>query len=340
MPLTGNLAADHFLASSGDLAVSLFYVLSGLVLTLSNRDPEGRMRRSRNAYFMARTARIYPQYLLAFLLASPFFIAVMLGKYPGTAQRLAHISGNGLAYLSLLQSWTPWTANAWNGPAWSLSDESFFYVVFAFLPLPQKRGLGAWAALSVVALTATAACAQWLTPGNMTAWRFWYFFPPFRLGEFVLGVVAAQALRLGVGTAIWRARANLAAPAAFAAVIAAAIGGDPVLVRLVSSLFLPVALLALAASKGWLARLLSCAPLVLLGEASFGLYLIQVPVHDFYAALQGAGRLPAPTTPPGFAAYALLAVGVSVLLHLYFERPAAEGVKRLWRHWQGPPRAG
>src|SRR6202012_3610365 len=41
--------------------------------------------------------------------------------------------------LTLLQAWTPWTAWDWNYPAWSVSVEVFFYLLFPWLAVRLSR---------------------------------------------------------------------------------------------------------------------------------------------------------------------------------------------------------
>jgi peptidoglycan/LPS O-acetylase OafA/YrhL len=44
--------------------------------------------------------------------------------------------------LTLTQAWIPKAAVAWNGPAWSLSVEAFFYLLFPFI-LPKLESMSA-----------------------------------------------------------------------------------------------------------------------------------------------------------------------------------------------------
>ena len=123
--------------SAGFSAVGFFFVLSGFVLTYSYLGA-GRRSIDRRSFWKARLSRIYPAYFFAFLLAAPFR---NLGFLP--CQRFASCRGEttlgaGL-YLTLLQSWTPWTAWYWNIPAWSLSVEVFFYFCFPFAVIVLYR---------------------------------------------------------------------------------------------------------------------------------------------------------------------------------------------------------
>src|ERR1700752_5340781 len=71
------------LLAAGPSAVGLFYVLSGTVLSYSGTNGAGGLSRSRNAFWRARFARIYPTYLLALLLDAPFFLSALLKTHTG-----------------------------------------------------------------------------------------------------------------------------------------------------------------------------------------------------------------------------------------------------------------
>ena len=59
------------IAGSGFVAVSLFFLLSGFILSYNYLDPNGAMRGTKRSFYSSRFARIYPAYLLAFLVAAP-----------------------------------------------------------------------------------------------------------------------------------------------------------------------------------------------------------------------------------------------------------------------------
>ena len=68
--------------------------------------------------------------------------------------------------LTLTQSWVPYTALQWNGPAWSLSVEAFFYALFPLLFLRAQ-------ALSARKLLGTAALAYLASQiGALIGWRY------------------------------------------------------------------------------------------------------------------------------------------------------------------------
>lgn len=63
------------LNSHGFAAVTFFFVLSGFILAYSYLDEEkpSHLKGTRSAFWISRTARIYPLYLLALVIALPAY---------------------------------------------------------------------------------------------------------------------------------------------------------------------------------------------------------------------------------------------------------------------------
>src|ERR1700677_909860 len=59
------------LVRSGPIALGFFYILSGFVLTHAYSDRVPQTPSSRRSFWFARVARLYPVYLLAFVLFIP-----------------------------------------------------------------------------------------------------------------------------------------------------------------------------------------------------------------------------------------------------------------------------
>ncbi len=119
------------LIDEGPAAVGFFFILSGFVLAHRHLYGEARIR-NRAAFYWARFARLYPAYLLAFLLFLPIAAdRYVLHPSPAISGRHTFLLSGILSCL-MLQSWTP-LAQAWNGPSWSLSVEVFLYFMFPLI---------------------------------------------------------------------------------------------------------------------------------------------------------------------------------------------------------------
>jgi peptidoglycan/LPS O-acetylase OafA/YrhL len=147
------------IAAQGYIAVDLFFVLSGFVITLNYGAWFARPSRQHYVKFLAlRLARIYPLHavmLLLYLLTA--IILALLSRHPtlGPDYNPTYF----LLSVFLLQNWGFTNDTAWNVPAWSISTEWFAYLIFPLLAvaLPALTATPRRALLSAAALAATLA---------------------------------------------------------------------------------------------------------------------------------------------------------------------------------------
>lgn len=268
---------------AGPQAVSLFFVLSGFVLTYNylGRDTTPR------EFWVARAKRLYPDYLLAFVIAAPFVIGASVAWYRTVVA--------GVAYLTMTQAWLPWTLAAWHFPAWSLSVEAFFYLCFPWL-LPRIARLGGWSCVGVILGAYLVSGSVFfahpervLGAANLQA-AFVMGWPPVRLPEFIMGMCAGRMFLL-------RPR-----PTADAGWLALAIGAGclwgqvqwPGAWRGVWAPLFAMMILLLARDDGEIAWQIKRRPLIWLGEISYGIYILQAPVYwamGFTAQTMTPGKL-------------------------------------------------
>ncbi|TFD73257.1 acyltransferase family protein [Cryobacterium fucosi] len=156
------------------------------------------------------------------------------------------------------------------------------------------------------------------------------FFPPYRFGEFVIGVLMGLAVRGG-----WRCPVRLSVAVGFVAVALVAAGvtlslvDHPSAPQLASVCLIPTFALLIASAASSDAKehrtLLWHPAMVRLGRASFALYLVHWVVIHAVAELAGGG------TPTWLAA--LIAVAVSLVIadvaHNFFEVPIERKLRRL-----------
>ncbi len=113
--------------NGGYISVSFFLLLSGFILTYNYADRAQQGALTARSFWSARFSRLYPVYAFSLLLS-----AGML-----TLELQAHTRfdfGLGLVLTPLLlQGWHPLLTNFWNTPAWTMSTEAFFYLLFPWL---------------------------------------------------------------------------------------------------------------------------------------------------------------------------------------------------------------
>ncbi len=320
------------IASSGFVAVSFFFLLSGFILSYSYLNSRGEMRGTKRSFYTSRFARIYPAYFLAFLLAAPTNILWTL--------RVNHLStglgklflGGGLV-LALQQAWTPWTAWYWNFPAWSISVEAFFYLVFPFVGwriyrLRPSLCLVAAGALWMLALAAPLGLyivqgAVEGSPRQEVMQRALEFTPIFRLPEFLIGILLGRVFGSNRGLSARTSAVLSYLSVSAILVVLTDISGLPH--ALANTLMVPlfaILIYSVAGGHGLLVRALSIPAIVLLGEASYGIYIFQIPVAYVL-------RIPPPLTSLWvFAVYLAALVTVSLLSLRWVELPLRNRIRR------------
>jgi peptidoglycan/LPS O-acetylase OafA/YrhL len=255
---------------TGYVSVNFFFVLSGFILAYTYGDRPI----DRREFYAARVARIYPVYVLGLLLAAPFFVRAHIGTHT-----IGLMLAQGAAVLSLAQAHVPNWSLVWNAPSWSLSVEAFFYLLFPFVApwllrveRPRAWAFVMWSVLMTIAglFLRFAPPAADGSPG--TAIDILRHSPVLRLPEFAIGVLAARERR----TLAWAAW-----PAALTILGTLAISSSIPYVLLHHGLLDPlfvVSIVALASGGRLLGRVLASAPFVALGEASYALYIVHVPL--------------------------------------------------------------
>jgi peptidoglycan/LPS O-acetylase OafA/YrhL len=310
------------IVASGHTAVSLFFVLSGFVLAYAYlRD--GQLRTSKKEFWWYRFARVYPAYILSVVLFTPrvFMRPPVIESHDIAPTFLVTILG--------LQSWVELLE--WNLPAWSLSVEAFFYLVFPWVAIYIGRIASRGKLLTFAAATwllslilpTLATLRPDLIDGDVVR-----HLPLIRLPEFVIGIV----------TGVYYVRFRNDIPS-----WALPVGGigylvvlafRPELPRLLlhNSLTAPLIsllILGLASTTGPVVRLLSSAPMVTLGEASYGIYILQSPLHMLWKGLiLGTGKAMSIPTDVWLESvwfhvgFYIFISAVCILLERRFDRPA------------------
>jgi len=294
----------------GAFGVDLFFVISGFVILYSSEPLFGRHDGTAR-FFLKRLVRIVPLY------AAVTIVAALLSAYADPKL--------------LIASLTFWPFPPGDVPAlavgWTLNVEMMFYAVFAAALFLVRSRLA-------VALTATAALLGTMAlPGG--SWTSVFGQP--LVWEFVFGMALALAYRVGLRLPLSMTIAMLGLALLLYVLSSPAIvlwsmklpdsqpwivlprqwSWGPVATLVVGALALsstprPVSGLGVQALAG----------LVLIGDASYALYLVHYPVYELLGhALTRLALDPFLYPWTYVAAMGGLALVAAILAHFFFERP-------------------
>jgi peptidoglycan/LPS O-acetylase OafA/YrhL len=283
--------------------VDLFFVISGFVMVYASTDLFGH-RRSPVTFMTRRLIRIVPLYWAT----TTLFLVVALCAPSSLSQAGFSFADVVMSYAFLPASRPDGTIQPIYSLGWTLNYEMFFYVVFAAcIVLPRRRAVAA-----VTLLLGAAMAIHPLIPPQATALIFW---TDGMLLEFLLGMAVAIVAARGISLAIL-SRIGLVLTALFLLITAHASGipSGPLITGVAMSLVVAAAVL------GRPIRVPNA--LLLLGDASYALYLVHPfamrPVGSVWQRLHLTG----PTVAMMYAATALLlAIIGAICVHLWFERP-------------------
>ena len=301
-------------AAKGYLAVDLFFMLSGFVLWYNYAE---RLRTGGWAataqFWWRRIARIWPlHFVILTLFVGSALLAVLRG-HDGGHYPFAQLP---LHYL-LVQNWGFTRELAWNDPAWSISTEVAAYILFPAVVMACRWERLGWPALAAIAALLLLALDR-LIAGSGHA-SLGADIPALGLRrcliEFALGNIVCIVWQG------WRHHPATAPLAALAALSALAIG---LTLGAIEAAFVPAmfaaALLALAADRGPVARLLSAPGLVYLGEISYSTYLAHYLLFTLVKLVFAGADLQISLF--ALALYAGAVLAASVVLYHGLEKPA------------------
>jgi peptidoglycan/LPS O-acetylase OafA/YrhL len=300
---------------NGSLAVGFFFVLSGFILTYTYGGRIGE-RLNRNRFWRARFARIYPVYFLALALAYPY-------------QRSLSLTTK-LTVLFMVQGWNPLTPErlgAWNFPAWSLSAEALYYLCFPFLLSWMSKARLSTIRLSICILACICVFGHTMAQGlgnfnhSSGIGRFLPL-PVIRFPEFLLGIALGLVfLRLPSNRASARPLRLYFAIVSVVVLLSIPIGAW------VSLVVIPFSVLTydLACGQGLVAKILSTRLMVLLGGASYSIYLLQYPVRAWVRELFSLGD--ARFAFLGQVLTPVILVGFSILVFICWEEPLRKAIR-------------
>jgi peptidoglycan/LPS O-acetylase OafA/YrhL len=326
------------------IGVTVFFTLSGLLITMRYLDQNQLSLSYLGRYFRNRIARIYPTYFLL-TCGAFYFIAQKSGLNEGVMRAFVF----NITFLRGFSDAYKFTGIA---PGWSLTVEETFYLLAPLLLFGLAR-VRSWAyglvLLAFVLLSLAVGVA--LTEANLSepygffpTYNFLFMYTFFgRATEFAIGAGLALLLRqlatkrdmaprAGLGWATWLGIAGVVATMPWLRWIANANGvyysTELWQGSLVNNVALPifVALLffGLVTERSLVARLLASPLMQVLGKSSYCFYLI----HVSFISDELITRYPVLRMQPLFFVILVL---IAMALHYGFEEPVNRWIRRWFR---------
>jgi peptidoglycan/LPS O-acetylase OafA/YrhL len=321
------------LLSGGYAAVIFFFVLSGFILAYVHTGESERSACNVKAsrFWRLRFARVAPAYYLGLLLALPILTQVVV-----QSQASGWSAAFGMASVVLfVQAWWPAYTTFWNFPAWSLSVECLFYALFPWL----VRTLARWPAVAVlvgsyaliVLTNAYRAELLWRTglmgPTAQGDWLVLSSFPILYLPLFIFGMALARLYLFGRVLAPKLHAAMFGIGLALTVLIFGGAWILPGWTRSDPALALVFALIVFGgAGAAGTFPLLTRPTFILLGEASYSMYILHIPLRICWDNL--ADTVPGLSGMPwlSFPLYFGFVVLVSVVVFRVVETPARKWI--------------
>lgn len=317
------------LLAAAPTAVSYLYVLSGFVMSLVYYRPKERF--DVRGYWMTRIVRIYPLYIISFLLVCLFYFDFMARiKAPKI-----------LVNIFVLQAWYPPYAQSFNYASWSMTVEFFFYFLFPFFTM--------WAYRQSTPRLITASLVLWgvsqivhyfLWMWYFPAWELFIVYNPiFHLNSFILGVTGgiwylregqARTLKPLINYALLAGSVILVSAFIIAGGLFPQVPHDlQPMAGMLAPLFV-VMILALAMDKTRLASFLNHPWLVLLGETAYASYILHVPIIWIYQRLIESSFPVNPQSILDATTFPLVLI-VALIAHLYVDIPIRKWLRNVMK---------
>ena len=316
----------------GYLGVTFFFILSGFILTYNYHEKFDEINKEKiKGFLKARIARIYPVYLLTFVIAIPLSIGVIL-KEP-----LIYLVV-GIINLLMLQSFIPVPSVyfSFNGPSWSISVEMFFYVLFPFLIylVMQKVKISKkiWLLLFVCFVYICGLIlAYYMRDSELAHWLF-YILPIFRILDFIIGIIISlwfiRVKQKGLIIASVRLMTYMEFTAILLLILVFYFHENVHQTLRFWGYYQPIMILIIgvfAFQKGYISKLLSNERLIYLGEISFSFYMIHQLVIRYATNVSIIN-----SNPIVFILFTLLvSLIASHLIYKYYEIPMKVKINKI-----------
>jgi peptidoglycan/LPS O-acetylase OafA/YrhL len=303
----------------GFTAVGFFFTLSGYILAIVYLSKGSVVNHRR--FWLSRFARVYPLFVLTLIIDAPNLLLSRIATY-GTRIAVAKTGITFLANLAMLQSWFL-AFRGIDNPNWSLAVEAVFYLIFPFIAYSLWR-VSLRSTLFLLGVVYIMAMILPLLGRLLHFDRYLLMYNPlFHIAEFVAGILLARwhtsmlaeqgslkTLQQWCLPMIFLSMGLFGLVVVYSAYIPFVVIHDGLLIPISA-----LAIIGCASGNELLGRLLSPRFLVVLGEASYAMYLIHIPIWHVVE------RAHLSQSVEFFPAYLVIVIGLSIVSLYWFETP-------------------
>jgi len=302
----------NFVINNGGEAVNFFYLISGYVMIIAYTDKIKNNKFSIRNFLINRILRIYPAYFLALVLT--------LGAHYLTKPFLSSIWSRFSFEVLMIQSW--FYPGSMNYPGWSVSNEFFFYITFAFLILPfalLRRNkklilIVSFLILSLIVSLVFSAIAN--DQNNMLLKGYMTQSPLIRVIIFWTGVYIGYLHTQLIAFKVWETLTLIGLSVALFYLNTYLQNGFGILPKDLALILLYFVSMNVLAKSVLIESIMKINFMKVLGDISYGIYIFQCPIAVIYFYLTNENK-----TTYNFIGYITVLLLFSFLIDKLLENP-------------------
>ncbi|MDY8138352.1 acyltransferase [Aquimarina sp. 2201CG5-10] len=349
------LPNGNYLVTKWYLMVDFFFLLSGFIMYHVYGDVFRNSIRKKDIieFFKARFARLYPLHFFTLMFLIGMF-ALLNFKLPASdippVLNVLFDPNTIISNLLLIQAWGMHIETSWNIPSWSISVEWFLYMVFPFLLffLTRYKKVAKWL-IAIIAILGLTSIMYYFQPYTWAIRNQHFNIPDINVPQNSINVVTGIALLRGlctftVGMVLYEAfqskwlikylSKGYISLLVWSFLFVVWIGDW--LPDVLAIPFFCILLLNTAYSQGTIKRLLNNKVFNYLGEISYSIYMVHMPLMlSFYIVILilGVEAHPAHESTDflnnfiGSIIGLLLVIGLASLTYRYIEKPFRKYLK-------------
>jgi peptidoglycan/LPS O-acetylase OafA/YrhL len=297
----------------GYIGVSFFFILSGFILSYKYQKLLLSNQISKQKFWLARFARIYPLHLLTLIISIPLIASEWFNNQIKFIIKFFINAG-------LLQSFFPQQNihYAFNSPSWSISTEAFFYLLFPFFIL--RFTLNYKKLIKSVLLILIIAIIIIYTVNDSLSHYIVYVNPFMRSIDFIIGIGLFNIYNF-INTKKINIYYNLIEVTSLILLVIFFLFHNriPQVFRYSAYYWLPMSaiILAYAFQGGVISKLLSHKLLIISGEISYGFYMFHQLIIRYFSKITKLEDHIIETSISIF----IITLIISYFSHQYFEKP-------------------